>query len=97
MTRLPKITIRLKKPSDPIALGQAIGGFLLLGYSIWLLILLYQTVIRDVYAPQPIDPSQLTANQQQVNKKLLETITTFDAQRKTPTDFSAIRDPFSPL
>lgn len=88
-------SFRFKKPGDSGALIHRAAFLLLLAYSFWLLWLLYHTLYRNLIAIRELDPSQVTAKQEQVNRKLLETVTAKDDAKTEPADFEGLNDPFS--
>lgn len=88
-------SFRFIKPGDSGALIHRAAFLLLLVYSFWLLWLLYHTLYRNIIDIPELDPSQVTAKQEQVNRKLLETVTAKDETKTKPADFEGLNDPFS--
>ena len=64
-------------------------------YAAWLLWLLNHTLYPNVIVRRTPDPSQVTAKQEQVNRKLLESVTAHEATKRRPADFLGVNDPFS--
>lgn len=82
--KLPRLTLsrNISAPRNPVGLVRFVAWSAVILWAGWLGWLLFNTVASDLLAPRPIDPTQISAGQEKVNRKLLDTVNTRDAQKK---------------
>ena len=78
----------------PVRLIQATVLLVILGYAALLVHVIYVHVYSSVLLPRTIDPSQVTAQQEKVDRTLLESVLEADEEKRSSSGALIPRTPF---
>lgn len=89
-----KLHLGAQKPADVVRLTRIMTTILVLSLVVWAGWFLYRTVIVDIVATKSVDPSLISAKEEKINRKLLDTVLQRISDRTIEQGIDAMRDPF---